>query len=110
MAPRGWRHQIDQSIGRDVVKALVELILNADDSYRQMENERGKAAACLIEIRLDRRRGKPSSITVRDEAAGMRGRRLDKAVGSYGEATANRSARGFFGRGLKEAILGLGQG
>lgn len=109
MAPRGWKHQIDQSIGRNVVKAVVELVLNADDSYRQLENQ-GRKVSGVIEIRLDRGRGRPSTLRLRDQAAGMSGRRLDKAVGRYGEATATRSARGFFGRGLKEAILGLGEG
>ena len=37
-ADRFGIQQADQAIKRDIVRALVELITNSDDSYRRIEN------------------------------------------------------------------------
>jgi len=108
MAPRGWKHQIDQAIKRDVIRALVELILNSDDSYRNMERQTTPHSGA-IEIRICRKH-RGSVVEVVDEAEGIRADAMDNAVGEYGSATAAPRVRGFFGRGLKEAALGLGSG
>ena len=38
-AGRHGIQQADQAIKRDVVRALVELVTNSDDSYRRMESQ-----------------------------------------------------------------------
>jgi hypothetical protein len=107
-ASRFARQQADQSIKRDVPRAIVELVLNSDDSYRRLEAS-GRAPSGEIDIFVERKRS-GSVIRVVDYAEGMDGQRMDKGVGSYGEDMAGPNVRGFFGRGLKDAIIGLGKG
>jgi hypothetical protein len=104
--------QADQAIKRDVVRALAELITNADDSYRRLE-QRGVKTDGQISIQI-KRKHQGSEIEVVDHAEGMTGDKLDEALGTYGEDVSGFAqgapVRGFFGRGLKDAILGLGEG
>ncbi|HXE74741.1 MAG TPA: hypothetical protein VNN18_03755 [Candidatus Xenobia bacterium] len=104
--------QADQAIKRDVVRALIELVTNSDDSYRRLEQQ-GKSVCGEIRI-LVRRKWKESQVGVADCAEGMTGEVLDQRVGVYAEDTSGFSAgadvRGFFGRGLKDSIIGLGNG
>lgn len=114
-ADRTALQQADQTIKRDVVRAIVELVTNSDDSYRRMEQKNcvQDQAFGLIRICI-RRRHEAGSVNVSDCAEGMTPERMDKCVGKYAEETSGANegmtVRGFFGRGLKEAILGLGEG
>ena len=112
-AARFGIQQADQAIKKDVVRALVELITNSDDSYRRLESE-GHEADGRISVDVQRRRSFPSMLAVTDYGEGMDGAMLDRAVGVYAEATSGFTAgapvRGLFGRGIKDAILGLGEG
>lgn len=114
-ADRTALQQADQTIKKDVVRALVELVTNSDDSYRRMEqkNHAQDESFGLIRIAI-RRRHDAGSIKVSDCAEGMSPERMDVCVGKYAEETSGAkegmTVRGFFGRGLKEAILGLGDG
>ena len=65
----------DQNRGKamrgQIERALVELITNCDDSYREME-EHDLQTKGTIRIEIERRRkGAPSIVVVRDRAAGM---------------------------------------
>jgi hypothetical protein len=104
--------QADQAIRRDVVRALVELITNVDDSYHRLEDA-GTATTGRIIIEVQRRYT-DSLLRVRDNAEGLTGNDMDVKVGHYGEATSGfqegRSVRGLWGRGLKDAFFGLGRG
>jgi hypothetical protein len=111
-ADRVALQQADQAIRKDVLRALVEIITNSNDSYSRLL-DRGKAASGEIIIDVWRKH-KNSVIRVRDFAEGLDDTRMDKVVGTYGEATSGLKddlhVRGMWGRGLKDAIFGLGYG
>lgn len=104
--------QADQAIRKDVIRAIVELITNCNDSYQRMD-DKGLVHNGLIVIEVQRRH-QNSILYVRDFAEGMGSDKMDKTVGTYGAATSGfidgKSVRGFWGRGLKDSIFGLGHG
>jgi len=104
--------QADQAIRKDVMRALVEVITNSNDSYSRLEDAGLHASGEIIIDVL--RKHKNSVIRVRDFAEGMDDVRMDRVVGTYGEATSglkeDKHVRGMWGRGLKDAIFGLGYG
>lgn len=104
--------QADQAIRKDVLRALVEVITNSNDSYSRLEHA-GETVGGDIVIEV-RRKHHNSIIRVRDFAEGMDDEHMDKVVGTYGEATSgikeDKHVRGMWGRGLKDAIFGLGHG
>jgi hypothetical protein len=111
-ADRFIRQQADQAIGRDVTRALVELITNCNDRYTILEG-RGEKPDGIIVIEIQRR-DKGSIIKVRDFATGMSSNDMDKKVGVYADATSGfkegELVRGLWGRGLKDSVFGLGHG
>ena len=111
-ADRVALQQADQAIRKDVLRALVEIITNSNDSYSRLEDA-GKTTSGEIIIDVWRKHNN-SVIRVRDFAEGMDDARMDKVVGTYGEATSGLKedlhVRGMWGRGLKDAIFGLGYG
>ncbi len=112
-ADRTALQQADQTIKRNVVRALIELITNVDDSYRSIEQRDKVAVDGLIRVSVQRRH-KNAGLKVADRAEGISPERLDLCVGTFGEFTSGvkegLAVRGYFGRGLKEAMLGLGKG
>ena len=104
--------QADQAIRKDVIRAIVELVTNCNDSYHRLEDS-GLPASGVIIIEVQRRHI-DSVLRIRDLAEGMDGDVMDRKVGTYGAATSGfkegRSVRGLWGRGLKDAIYGLGHG
>lgn len=111
-ADRVALQQADQAIRKDVLRALVEIITNSNDSYSRLEHTGLKVSG---EIIIDiQRKHKNSIIRITDRAEGMTDTRMDKVVGTYGEATSglkeDKNVRGMWGRGLKDSIFGLGYG
>ena len=104
--------QADQAIRKDVIRALVELITNSNDSYQRMEDA-GTLNEGRIIIELQRKHA-DSILRVCDNAEGMTPDDMDAKVGKYGEATSGfkegKSVRGLWGRGLKDSFFGLGHG
>lgn len=104
--------QADQAIRKDVIRALVELITNANDSYQRLEDD-GKMVDGTIIIEIMRRHIN-SILRVKDYAQGMDSDKMEETVGKYGGATSGfgkgKSVRGLWGRGLKDSIFGLGHG
>lgn len=111
-ADRVALQQADQAIRKDVLRALVEIITNSNDSYSRLE-QAGKPVRGEIILEIQRKH-RNSVIRVRDYAEGMTDVRMDRVVGTYGEATSglkeDKYVRGIWGRGLKDAIFGLGHG
>jgi hypothetical protein len=111
-ADRVALQQADQAIRKDVLRALVEIITNCNDSYSRLEYT-GQQVNGKIIIDVHRKH-QNSIVRVRDHAEGMTDLRMDKVVGTYGEATSglkeDQHVRGMWGRGLKDAIFGLGHG
>jgi hypothetical protein len=106
-AARGYKTQADQAIRNSLLKGLIELITNSDDSYARLERNGAKKDG-RIEIELNRRtRTKNTILRVIDWAEGMTDIELDKNM-DYGEDTSDQSGRGVFGMGLKDTIIGLG--
>ena len=112
-AGRFGLQQADQAIKKDVIRALVELITNSDDSYNRLEAQGSEVDGRII-VDVQRRRQSESVFTVTDYGEGMTGLLLDKALGVYADETSGyetgQPVRGLFGRGVKDAILGLGEG
>jgi hypothetical protein len=112
-AGRMARQQADSAIKRDVIRALIELITNANDDYIRIESKGGRAEGTIIVAAEWRRKGE-SVLRVMDKAQGMSRSTLDECLGNYAQLSSGLdqglSVRGYFGRGLKDAILGLGEG
>jgi hypothetical protein len=107
---RALKFLADQAIGHDLLKGLIELITNADDSYGRIEDQ-GLKPSGRIEVEIDRRPRKNQTIVrVIDWAEGMSDSRLERCVGGYGEDTSGHSGRGVFGMGLKDTINAFGEG
>lgn len=112
IADRLLLQQADQAIGKDVTRALVELITNPNDRYWIMERH-GVEPNGVIIVEIQRRH-KNSVLRIRDYSTGMNSDDMDLKVGRYAEATSGfmdgERVRGLWGRGLKDAIYGLGHG
>ena len=93
---------------QDAIDIIVELVTNADDSYRRLGEVHGE-----IEIFVERRRNGAAIIEVKDQAEGMSFDKLENAL-RYGadlsEFMSGKSVRGLMGRGLKEACIADGEG
>jgi hypothetical protein len=101
---RAFTQDAEMAIQGDVIRALIELITNADDAYN--------AVGGPIEINV-RKAEAPFShlITIHDKAGGLTGEEMQKAFTNLGEQNSkfveDRGTRGLFGRGAKDvAILG----
>lgn len=103
---------IRAAIQGNVIRALVELITNADDSYIRLEDTANKS--CIIEI-LYKKDGYHGLFAVRDNAEGMSREEVKtKFVAKYGAATsgmqAGKRVRGFFGQGATDALAAMKNG
>jgi hypothetical protein len=110
--PRDTIRSIRTAMQGNVIRALVELITNSDDSYARLEGE-GKNTSGLIEI-LYRKEGYCGVFEVRDQAEGMAIEDVRNSFKKYGAVTsglkAGKKVRGFFGHGAKDALAGMGDG
>jgi len=90
------------------IRAIVELALNSDDSYKRLE-DRGISPSGRIEIELDRKY-ENSTLTVRDFAEGMSYQEAIEKMRNWGGDDQSGqgiggSARGFYSRGAKDALF-----
>lgn len=112
---RFWDQQSKQAIRGNIIRALIELITNSDDSYLSLESKGVKTKGDII-ITFNRQFKKQSKLIVRDDAEGMALEKLVTVTGKYSGATSSlfedggAITRGMFGRGLKDTIMGLGTG
>lgn len=103
---RGFQQDAEAAMKGDVVRALIELITNADDAYDGKGNG-------YIEINYAKLsypyQGK---FSVRDHASGLDGSSMEKAFTNLGDKNAKAvsefGTRGLFGRGAKD-IAALGR-
>ena len=91
---------------QNVYDALVKLVTNADDRY-QVLDEQG-----TIEIEVERRRGLPNTLRVRDGADGMTHEDMNRKLARVGERVSGMeegaSVRGMNSRGAKD-VSALGR-
>lgn len=107
---RAFAIMADQAIGNDLLRGLIELITNSDESYVRL-GEAGIDRGGRIEIEVDRRtRTKQTVVDVVDYAEGMDEKQMERCVASYGEDTSGKVGRGVFGMGLKDTINAFGKG
>jgi hypothetical protein len=82
----------------DIVRGIIELVTNCDDAYGDSDGK--------IRIEIDRHRGRPSLLVVRDRAKGMRASDMRDKIGGLGGRTSGfefgQDVRGNLGRGAKD--------
>lgn len=110
--PRHTARQIKSAMQGSVIRALVELITNADDSYIRL-GDSNKSHKGLIEI-LYKKDGHCGLFAVRDFAEGMSIEGVRDSFKKYGAATSGmkkgQRVRGYFGQGAKDALAGMEDG
>jgi len=100
------KENIDFAMRGKIERGLVELITNADDSYRELE-EKNISISGKIRIEIERRRTKKTSLViVRDRAGGLSRADLYNKVGQLGVRASGfeigKARRGLLGRGAKD--------
>ena len=102
---RSYQQDAENAMGSDPIRAIVELVTNADDAYEEVAATRkGK-----IRIEWERRR-KPNAtiLRVRDRARGMTRAEIEERLGTLGGRTSGFEAgerrRGLLGRGAKDVV------
>jgi hypothetical protein len=103
---RGFQQDAEEAMKGDVLRALVELITNADDAYDGKGNG-------IIEIVFQKATDPYKGVFyVHDKAGGLQGERMEEAFTLLGDknkkAVADMGTRGLFGRGAKD-IANLGR-
>src|SRR3990172_11348158 len=105
--------RIKTAMQGNVIRALVELITNADDRYIRLEDEKPPIHKGVIEI-LYEKEGYHGLFTVRDHAEGMSIEDVGNSFKKYGAATSGmktgKRVRGYFGQGAKDALAGMVDG
>ena len=108
-ADRDTVRSIKTAMQGSVIRALVELIINSDDSYCILEDD-NEPHKGTIEV-LYKKDGYRGLFAVRDHAAGMSREKVKEGFEKYGELTsgmkAGKSVRGYFGHGAKDALAGM---
>lgn len=104
--PRYKRQNMERAMRGRIERGLVELITNSDDSYRDME-DRGRHISGKIRIEISRRKkGRPSTVIVRDKAEGMNREEMFNKLGILGRRTSGfekgKARRGLHGRGARD--------
>ncbi|MEX2028004.1 MAG: hypothetical protein WD988_00710 [Candidatus Curtissbacteria bacterium] len=109
--PRYFLQTAERAMRDDVVRGLVELITNADDSYGEIEFNHQQTSG-EISISIERRRQNNSTtITVTDKAEGMGLEEMVNKLKRVGGITSNFletkgvKTRGLMGRGSKECVV-----
>ena len=103
---RGFQQDAEEAMKGDVLRALIELITNADDAYD------GKGNGFIEVSYLKSNDPYKGIFVVRDKAGGLKGSKMEEAFTNLGDinqkAVAELGTRGLFGRGAKD-IAALGR-
>ena len=101
---RGYEQDLELVMGNDPIRAILELVTNADDAYlSQSSSGRRK-----ITIETERRRLAPDTIRVKDRAVSMTQAEAEEKLGKEGGRTSGfehgYDRRGLLGRGAKDVV------
>ena len=101
---RSYQQDAENAMGSDPIRAIVELVTNADDAYEDVSNNRkGK-----IRVEWEPGRKNPTILRVRDRARGMTRSEMEQRLGTLGGRTSGfeegAERRGLFGRGAKDVV------
>lgn len=109
--PRYFLETAERAMRGDIVRGLVELITNADDSYGEIELNHLKTSG-EIDISIERKRkNKNTIITITDKAEGMELEEMVNKLSRVGGITSKFleakgfKTRGLMGRGSKECVV-----
>jgi len=110
--PRHTIRRMKTGMQGDVIRALVELITNSDDSYIRMEENLE-----IEEGRIEIEYAKYETFgffAVRDHAEGMATEDVSNNFKKYGAPTSGlkvgKKVRGYFGQGAKDALVSMSNG
>ena len=96
-----FNQDAELAMGGDIVRALIELITNADDAYGDNPGE--------IRVRVESTPDGETCYSVSDEAGGLSGVDLKRCFGTLGGQSSGfydgRIVRGLFGRGAKDTAV-----
>jgi hypothetical protein len=99
---RGFLQDAQDAMRGDVLRALIELITNADDAYN------GKGGEIFINLR-EAESPFEWIISIHDKAGGLSAEGLKKAFSNLGDENqkfaADQGTRGLFGRGAKDVAV-----
>jgi hypothetical protein len=105
--PRYMRENMERAMRGQIERGLVELITDSDDSYRDLEEEEGKATG-KIRIEIERKKKGFSIVRVRDRARGMSREEMYDKLGTLGKRTSGfekgKPRRGLHGRGARDIV------
>lgn len=101
---RGYEQDLELVMGNDPIRAILELVTNADDAYL----EQSFAGRRKITIETERRRLAPDIIRVKDRAGSMTRAQAEERLGREGGRTSGfehgYDRRGLLGRGAKDVV------
>src|SRR3989337_141904 len=107
---RHTARRIKTAMQGNIIRALVELITNADDSYIRLEGEKLPIHRGMIKI-FYKKEGYCGLFAVRDHAEGMSIEDVRSSFKKYGAATSGmkggKGVRGYFGQGAKDALASM---
>ncbi len=109
-ANRKIKRDLLNALGKDILRYLVELLTNADDSYRRLESKGipvNNEKIIKIEVKADRRNDGGYVISVTDNAEGISIEDLKKIFSEYGGDNARgieNHTRGIFGQGASDVL------
>ena len=110
--PRHTIRRMKTGMQGDVIRALVELMTNSDDSYIRMEENR-EIEEGKIEIEYVKY-ANLGYFAVRDHAEGMTTEDVCNNFKRYGASTSGlkvgKKVRGYFGQGAKDALVSMSNG
>ena len=99
------RRDLELAMRGSIERGLVELVTNADDSYRDLEEQEGRVGG-KIRIEIQRKRKGQTKVVVKDRAAGMTRAELHRNLGQLGRRTSGfekgKARRGLHGRGARD--------
>jgi hypothetical protein len=110
-AHRKRERDLKDSLKRDLVAYISEILTNADDSYRRLENAnhipQDEIKEILIEIKEDRRKKGEFVVSITDQAEGMSEEDLRNKFKDYGadKAEGQLHTRGLFGQGASDVLF-----
>src|SRR3989338_4416519 len=111
--PRHTIRRVRTAMQGNAIRALVELITNADDSYIRLGEGQKESKEGKIDI-IYKKDGYCGIFAVRDYAEGMSIDDVRNNFKRYGAATSGlkegKGVRGYFGQGAKDALAGMGGG
>ncbi|MBU4369376.1 hypothetical protein KKG58_01280, partial [Patescibacteria group bacterium] len=106
---RYFRLNAERVMKGNVIRALVELITNCDDSYSRLGKNGSKETIGTIEIRIFRKRNSCTTFKILDRAEGMTLENMYSKIGRVGYANSGflegKPSRGLMGRGAKECVI-----